>query len=173
MPPKYSLQCVWPWGDGLCPHPPRSRFSVLCVFHVTELNAVWRKLRHQRKKESQVMAQTVIDHRGMDRILGDVDRFPELAAIVGAIFAKVRFFSLPEGTRCRTKIMASGECFAVDHNGRRYIEQNRATNSPESERARDGAQIVWVIQTHDDRTGHPLPTNRWLGKIEDGIVRMR
>lgn len=119
------------------------------------------------------MAETQIDHRGMDRVLGNVDQFPELAAIIGAIFSKVRFFSLPDGTRCRTKIMANGECFAVDHQYRRYIEQNRTKPGPEGRRAREGARIVWVLQTHDDQTGRPLPKSQWLGKIEDGIVRMR
>jgi hypothetical protein len=61
------------------------------------------------------MEQTqLIDHRGMNCKLGNVDQYPELAAIVGAIFSKVRFFSVPDGTRLRTRIMAEGECFAVD-----------------------------------------------------------
>lgn len=119
------------------------------------------------------MSRSAIDHRGMDRDLGCVDNYPELASIVGAIFSKVRFFSLPDGTRLRTKIMANGQCFAVDHKGRRYVEQNRTKNSPEGKRAREGARIVWVIQTHDDTTGQPLSPNRWIGKVEDGIVRMR
>ena len=119
------------------------------------------------------MAQTAIDHRGMDNVRGNVDQFPELAAIVGAIFLKVRYFSFPDGTRCQTKVMASGSCFGVDHGNRRYIEQNRNKRSAEAARARAGARIVWVIQTHDDRTKSPLSPNKWIGKIEDGIVRLR
>jgi len=118
------------------------------------------------------MSQAAIDHRGMDKVLGNVDRFPELAAIVGAIFSKVRYFTLPNGTRCQTKVMASGNCFGVDHQGCRYIEQNRNKQSDEAARARAGARIVWVIQTHD-KQNRPLAKNLWIGKIEDGIVRMR
>jgi len=114
-----------------------------------------------------------VDHRGMDRVLGNIDRYPPLAAIVGAIFSKVRYFSLPDGTRLRTKIMANGQCFAVDHQHRRYVEQNRTSNSPEASRVRNGARIVWVIQTHNDTTGQPLDPHLWVGKIEDGLVRMR
>jgi hypothetical protein len=118
------------------------------------------------------VAQLEIDHRGMNRVLGNVDQFPELAAIVGAIFSKVRFFTLPNGSRCQTKVMASGDCFGVDHVGTRYVEQNRNKQSPEAARARAGARIVWVIRTHDAQ-GRPLSPNQWIGKIEDGIVRMR
>lgn len=118
------------------------------------------------------MAQAAIDHRGMDKVLGNVDQFPELAAIVGAIFSKVRYFTLPDGTRVQTKVMASGACMGVDHRGRRYIEQNPNKGSAEAQRARSGARIVWVIQTHDDQM-RPLSPNKWIGKIEDGIVRMR
>ena len=119
------------------------------------------------------MPQTAIDHRGMNNVLGNVDQYPELAAIVGAIFSKVRYFQLPDGSRCQTKVMANGECFGVDHGNRRYIEQNRRKKSAEAERARDGARIVWVIQTHNDTTRRPLNPNKWVGKIEDGIVRLR
>jgi hypothetical protein len=118
------------------------------------------------------MAQTQIDHRGMDRVLGNVDQFPELAAIVGAIFSKVRFFSLPSGARVSTKVMAGGACIGVDHEGIRYVEQNPNKTSPEAARARKGARIVWVIRTHDAQ-GKPLEPNQWIGKVEDGIVRMR
>ena len=118
------------------------------------------------------MSQSAVDHRGMDQALGNVDRFPELAAIVGAIFSKVRHFDLPNGTRCQTKVMASGHCIGVDYAGVRYVEQNRNKNSPEAARARAGASIVWVIRTHDAQ-GRSLEPNQWIGKIEDGIVRMR
>lgn len=118
------------------------------------------------------MSQTAIDHRGMNKVLGNVDQFPELAAIVGAIFSKVRYFTLPNGERVQVKVMAGGQCFAVDHQGRRYVEQNSTKGSPEAKRARHGARIVWVIQTHD-RNNQPLNPNKWIGKIEDGLVRMR
>jgi len=117
------------------------------------------------------MAQTQeINHRGMDKVLGDVDQFPELATIVKAIFSKVFYFDLPSGRRHRTKIMANGECFAVDLNGRRYIQQNRRKDSLEGARARAGARIIWVIQTRD---ANNQPMDKWIGKIKDGIVRMR
>lgn len=123
------------------------------------------------------MSQKQIDHRGMDRVLGPLNNFPDLAAIVGAIFSHVKFFSLPDKTRLSTKIMAGGLCFAVDHDGIRYVEQNPRKQSPEAERARNGAKIVWVIQTHrrDTTNGKliALEPNQWIGKIEDGIVRMR
>lgn len=118
------------------------------------------------------MPEAAIDHRGMDNVLGNVDQYPELAAIVGAIFSKVRYFSLPNGQRVQTKVMAGGYCFAVDHQGRRYIEQNPKKDSDEARRVRAGARIVWVIQTHDNQN-RPLNPNKWVGKIEDGIVRMR
>lgn len=120
------------------------------------------------------MTQRAIDHRGFNRRLGNLDQYPELAAIVGAIFSRVRCFSLPDGTRLRTKIMGLDyDCFGVDHHGIRYIEQNRRTESEEAGRARDGASIVWVLATHDPNTGHPLPKKIWKGKIEDGTIYMR
>lgn len=120
------------------------------------------------------MGQEAINHRGFDRVLGNLDQYPELRAIVGAIFSRVRHFSLPDGQRLRTKIMGFNyDCFGVDHQGRRYIEQNRRLKSAEAARARDGAAIVWVLATHDGNTGQPLPRKIWVGKIEDGIIRMR
>lgn len=118
------------------------------------------------------MTQTTIDHRGMDKVKGDIGRFPELVAIVDAIFGKVRIFTLPDGTRCQTKVMASGSVLGVDRKGCRYVEQNRNKRSPEGARARAGAHIVWVIRTHDNN-GRPLNPNQWIGKIEDGTVRMK
>ncbi len=119
------------------------------------------------------MPHVAIDHRGMDKELGHVDQFPELEAIIDAIFSKVRYFSLPHGKRCRTKVMAGGNCFGVDYHYRRYVEQNPTKRSPEAARARAGSRIVWVIQTHDDKTGDPLSPNRWVGKVEDNFVRVR
>jgi hypothetical protein len=109
----------------------------------------------------------------MNNVLGNVDQFPQLAAIVGAILSKVRYFTLPDGTRVQTKVMANGDVMGVDHACRRYVAQNRNKNSPEGKRAREGATIIWVIQTHNDQTRQPLNPNKWVGKIEDGIVRMR
>ncbi len=120
------------------------------------------------------MEQEAINHRGFDRVLGNVDKHPELAAIVGAIFSRAASFTLPNGARLRLRIMGSKyDVFGVDYQGIRYIEQNRRTHSDEAQRARDGASIVWVIHTHDANTGQPLPEKRWIGKVEDGIVRMR
>ncbi len=120
------------------------------------------------------MRQEAIDQRGFSRILGNLEQYPELRAIVGAILSRVRHFSLPNGLRLRTKIMGFNyDCFGVDYQGRRYIEQNRTLKSKEARRARDGAAIVWVLATHDADTGQPLPKKVWLGKIEDGIIRMR
>ena len=106
-------------------------------------------------------------------MLGNVDQFPELAAITGAILSRARRFSLPNGERLKTRVFGERSLFAVDHAGRRYVEQNRTTDSDEARRARDGAQIIWVIQTHDDNSGLPLPKHIWVGKIEDGVVRTR
>ena len=119
------------------------------------------------------MTQTAIKQRGMDKVLGHIDQFPVLEAIVDAIFSKVRYFSLPNGQRCQTKVMGGGNCFAVDLDGRRYVEQNATKGSSEAMRARQGARIVWVIQTHDDQTNRPLNPNLWIGRIEDDIVRMK
>lgn len=119
------------------------------------------------------MAQDMIDHRGLDQFLGNVDRYPELAAIVEAILSRVRYFSVPNGTRLQTKIMGNAACFGVDYQGLRYIEQNPATKSDEARRARAGAKIVWVIRTYNTITGAPLTKHLWVGKVEDGMVRMR
>ncbi len=114
-----------------------------------------------------------VDHRGFNRVLGNIDQHPELAAIVGAITSRARRFSLPDGERMRTRTFGEKNLFGVDHACRRYIEQDHGTDSPEAVRAKNGAQIVWVLQTHDDDSGLPLPKNLWVGKIEDGVVRMR
>jgi hypothetical protein len=114
-----------------------------------------------------------VDHRGFNRVLGNIDQHPELAAIIGAITSRARRFSLPNGERMKTRTFGEGNLFGVDHAGRRYIEQNRGTESPEALRAKNGAQIVWVLQTHDDDSGLPLPKNLWIGQVEDGVVRMR
>lgn len=117
--------------------------------------------------------QDPIDHRGFDQVLGSLNQFPELEAIVEAILSQARHFQLPDGERLRTRVLGEGNPLAVDHAGLRYLEQNQGTGSPEALRAKDGAQIVWVIQTHDKASGLALPKHVWLGKIEDGIVRMK
>jgi hypothetical protein len=106
------------------------------------------------------------------RNLGSVSKFPELAAICGAIFSKAMFFSLPDGTRLRTKLF-KGKLFAVEHNGVRYVEQNPQTQSAYAQRARAGARIVWVIRVARQVGDHWVPVNEWLGRIEDGFVWMR
>lgn len=112
------------------------------------------------------------------RNLGNVSRFPELAAICGAIFAKQRSFQLPNGDTLKTKLF-KGTLFAVDYNGFRYVEQNPDTQSAYAQKARQGHKIVWVIQTHrkvKDAAGaeHWVPCeNLWRGRIEDGIVFMK
>jgi hypothetical protein len=121
-------------------------------------------------KEDQV---DQVDHRGFNRVLGNIDQHPELAAIVGAITSRARRFTLPDGERMRTRTFGEKDLFGVDHACRRYIEQDHGTDSPEAIRAKNGAQIVWVLQTHDDNSGLPLPKNIWIGKVEDGVVRMR
>lgn len=114
----------------------------------------------------------------MRRNLGNVSRFPELAAICGAIFAKQRSFQLPNGDTLKTKLF-KGTLFAVDYNGLRYVEQNPNTSSAYAAMARKGARILWVIRTHrkvKDATGaeHLVPCeNEWLGRVEDGTVYMK
>lgn len=100
--------------------------------------------------------------------LGSVSRYPQLTAIYQAICGRVLWFWLPEGdsqTRCRIKIMGSdAKLVAVDHDHRRYIEQNPKTQSIYAQKARDGVRIVWVIDTH---------TGDFIGRIEDGVVWMK
>lgn len=110
--------------------------------------------------------------------IGRLEKFPELEAIVDAIFSRKLHFTTPNGTRLRTRLF-KGVLFAVDYNGRRYVEQNPKTNSIYAERARSGAHILWVIKTHEkaiDATGKEyfVPCkNQWLGRVEDGIVHMK
>jgi hypothetical protein len=106
------------------------------------------------------MAQTQIDHRGMKPV-GRLTDYRELSAIVEAIFNKSAYADLPGGIRLRTKIMARGQCLAIDYNGLRYVEQNPTKRSPEAWRARQGAKIIWIIRPKDDA---------FLGKVEDGIT---
>lgn len=182
------LICLWPWDDEPCERPPRNPYACLCLIHLSQVDQMFKErfrrlpyhlypgvrytLGELEEEGILTMEQTAIDHRGMDRVLGNVDQFPELAAIIGAIFSHTRNFTLPNGTKLGTRILANGACFAVDYQGRRYIEQNRHKPSPEGERARAGARIIWVIQTHNDE-GKPLSPNLWIGKIEDGIVRLK
>ena len=115
------------------------------------------------------MSQTAqTDHQGF-RNQGPVGNYPLLQAICGAIFSKVMFFSLPDGTRLRTKLF-KGELFAVEHDGLRYVEQNPRTRSAYAERARAGARIIWVIRITRKVGDKWIPVNEWLGRIEDGIV---
>ena len=118
------------------------------------------------------MSQVQIGHRGMDKVCGPVTAFPELNSIVAAIFSKARQFTLPNGTKVWTKVLAGGSCLAVDLNGIRYVEQNRTKNSAEAKRAREGAKIVWAIRTHS-ADGKPLAKGIYIGKIEGGVVRKK
>lgn len=107
--------------------------------------------------------------------VGRVEKFPELEAIADAIFSKKMHFSLPNGTRLRTRLF-KGTLFAVDYNGLRYVEQNPRTSSAYAQRARGGARIIWVIKTHQkavDASGkeYYVPCqNQWMGRVEDGLV---
>lgn len=110
------------------------------------------------------MGTQQVDDRGY-RNLGNVSKFPEIAAIYGAILGRLMHFVLPDGQRIRTKTMGAPErLVAVDHQGLRYIEQNTKTKSEYAKRVRAGARIVWVIRKRDDA---------WLGYICDGNVWMR
>lgn len=110
--------------------------------------------------------------------IGRLERFPELEAIADAIFSHKMHFSLPNGTRLRTKLF-KGVLFAVDYNGVRYVEQNPKTSSAYASRARHGARILWVIKTHQkaiDAGGKEYFVschNEWLGRVEDGVVYMK
>jgi hypothetical protein len=122
-----------------------------------------------------VSQSTQTDAQGY-RNVGSVGQFPELQAICGAIFSRVMFFSLPDGTRLRTKLF-KGTLFAVEHEGLRYVEQNPRTQSAYAKRARAGARILWVIriarQIGDGSQERPLSwvsCNEWLGRIEDGLI---
>jgi hypothetical protein len=113
---------------------------------------------------TEVLVSAQTDAQGY-RNLGNVSRFPEIAAIYGAILGRLMHFMLPDGRRIRTKIMGAPErLVVVDHQGLRYVEQNLRTKSEYAKRAREGARIVWVIRGRD---------NAWLGRIEDGNVWMR
>ncbi len=100
---------------------------------------------------------------------GSLSKFPELQAICGAIFSRAMHFSLPNGTRLRTRLF-KGKLFAVEHEGKRYVEQNPNTSSAYATRTRGGARIVWVIRIARKINGQWVPCNEWLGRIEDGIV---
>ena len=121
------------------------------------------------------MTQNAINHRGMELLKegSDLSRFPELQAIVEAIFEKKHHFTLPDGSSLRTRAFVQGTCTGVDYNLHRYIEQNQRSKSDEAARARKGAQIVWVIRTHDPKTRAQLAKGLYVGKIEDGTVRMK
>ncbi len=114
------------------------------------------------------MARLERDEQGF-RNLGSVSQFLALQAIVGAIFSRAMYFSLPDGTRLRTKLF-KGSLFAVEHEGMRYVEQNLNTRSAYAERAKKGARIVWVIRTYKKVGEEWIPCNEWLGRIEDGNV---
>jgi hypothetical protein len=119
--------------------------------------------------------QNSINHRGMELLKGgsDLSRFSELEAIVEAIFQKKHHFTLPNGTTLRTRAFVQGTCVGVDYQLHRYIEQNQRNKTDEAARARKGAQIVWVIRTHDPITKEQLDKGLYVGKIEDGTVRMK
>lgn len=102
-------------------------------------------------------------------LLGD---FVELQVICGAIFSKEKVFSLPDGTRLKTKIFKNS-LLAVEHKGLRYVEQNPNTQSAYAARARGGSQIVWIIRVVRKVDGHWIECNEWLGRVEDGSVWMK
>ena len=108
------------------------------------------------------------DSQGYQNV-GSIDKYPLLQAIGGAIFSKTMFFSLPNGTRLRTKLF-KGKLFAVEYEGIRYVEQNTHTQSAYAARAREGARIVWIIRILRRDHVNWVPCNEWLGRIEDGIV---
>lgn len=114
------------------------------------------------------MAQAERDEQGF-RNLGSVSQYPDLQAIAGAIFSRAMYFSLPDGTRLRTKLFKAS-LFAVEHDGLRYIEQNPNTRSAYADRAKSGARIAWVIRIYKRVDNNWTPCNEWLGRVEDGIV---
>ncbi len=116
-----------------------------------------------------------INHRGMKLLEPDsrLSSSRELSAIVEAIFTKKHHFTLPDGTRLHTRAFVNGAVVGVDYNLHRYLEQNPNKKTPEAARARAGAKIVHVLRTHDPATGKEYAKSLWVGKIEDGIVRVR
>lgn len=98
------------------------------------------------------------------RKIGEVGQYPALWAICSAIWLRLPKFKLPGGKEISTKSFKGGDLWAVDLDGKRYVEQNPNTHSPFATRARDGAKIIWVIQLSD---------NKYLGYIEDGDIFMK
>lgn len=103
------------------------------------------------------------------RRLGPVAEFDQLSAIYQAICGKLLWFWLPTKdkglVRARTKLMGAPlHLMGFDHDFKRYIEQNPKTQTDAARRVREGARIVWVIDT---------TTKEYIGRIEDGTVYMR
>ncbi len=95
------------------------------------------------------------------RSLGQVGQYPELWTIWSAIIMHLPSFKLPNGKEISTKQFKGGDLWAVDLDGKRYVEQNPHTRSAYAARAGAGAKIVWIIRLAD---------NEYLGYIEDGEV---
>ena len=62
------------------------------------------------------------------------------------------------GKKLRTNKYKGGKLCGLDHSGIRYLQQNPDTSSEWGQRAKAGADIVWIIE---------IETGEYLGVIED------
>ena len=101
----------------------------------------------------------------MFKYQGIVENYPEVAAAFKAVTRGevgeqiIELEGMP-----RLRQFTTSRVRYIDHEGLRYIEQNPRSSSEYARRARNGAKIMWVIRTRDDR---------WLGYVEDGKVYLK
>lgn len=92
--------------------------------------------------------------------LGNVSQFPELTQIYQAVVNHQSDWTF-NGKKQNTQIFKNKNLYYIDHNGVRYVEQNKNSNSAYAQRVRTGAKIIWVIRLSD---------NCYLGRIENNVV---
>lgn len=112
------------------------------------------------------------------RHVGQLKKFPELAAIAEAIFAHKARFETPDGTSLTTRVFKK-TLYAVDHGCFRYVEQNPNTYTDYARRAQEGIQILWVARTHRkimdaaEQVQYVPCSEGWCGRVDDGEVFMK
>ena len=94
--------------------------------------------------------------------VGNISQFPELRQIYQAICNRQKYWAF-DGKKHQVGWFRNKNLYYVDHNGKRYVEQNPASSSVYAKRAQEGVKIVWVIRLED---------NKYLGRIEKGVVYM-